>query len=137
MLKVIEEFQNQAPEGCLKYQNRDNSTYFYHQYRNEQTKKWERRYIKKEDGSYEQATGYDYNEQYYRNMNSLLALLRAWQDIVKDTQADWTYDVGHVEWNQNNPLHPRFIRNKPVVLTVDLTAEDESSINWYWKNYAL
>lgn len=94
-------------------------------------------YIKKEDGSYEQATGYDYNEQYYRNMNSLLALLRAWQDIVKDTQADWTYDVGHVEWNQNNPLHPRFIRNKPVVLTVDLTAEDESSINWYWKNYAL
>lgn len=94
-------------------------------------------YIKKEDGSYEQATEYDYNEQYYRNMNSLLALLRAWQDIVKDTQADWTYDVGHVEWNENNPLHPRFIRNKPIVLTVDTTAEDESSINWYWKNYAL
>jgi hypothetical protein len=42
-------------------------------------------YIKKEDESYEQATEYDYNEQYYRNMNSLLALLRAWQDIVKDT----------------------------------------------------
>lgn len=94
-------------------------------------------YIQKEDGSYEQATEYDYNEQYYRNMNSLLALLRAWQDIVKDTQADWTYDVGHIEWDQNNPLHPRFIRNKPVVLTVDPTAEDESSINWYWKNYAL
>ena len=94
-------------------------------------------YIKKEDGTYEQATEYDYNEQYYRNMNSLLALLRAWQDIVKDTQADWTYDKGHIDWDEYNPLHPRFIRNKPVVLTVDKTAQNESSINWYWKNYAL
>lgn len=94
-------------------------------------------YIKKEDGTYEQATEYDYNEQYYRNMNSLLALLRAWQDIVKDTQADWTYDKGHIDWDEYNPLHPRFIRNKPVVLTVDKDAQDESSINWYWKNYAL
>ena len=94
-------------------------------------------YIKKEDGTYEQATEYDYNEQYYRNMNSLLSLLRAWQDIVKDTQADWTYDKGHIDWDEYNPLHPRFIRNKPVVLTVDDTAQDESSINWYWKNYAL
>ena len=94
-------------------------------------------YIKKEDGTYEQATEYDYNEQYYRNMNSLLALLRAWQDIVKDTQADWTYDKGHIDWDEYNPLHPRFIRNKPIVLSVDTTAQDESSINWYWKNYAL
>ena len=94
-------------------------------------------YVKKEDGTYEQATEYDYNEQYYRNMNSLLALLRAWQDIVKDTQADWTYDKGHIDWDEYNPLHPRFIRNKPVVLTVDDTAQDENSINWYWKNYAL
>ena len=94
-------------------------------------------YIKKEDGTYEQATEYDYNEQYYRNMNSLMALLRAWQDIVKDTQADWTYDKGHIDWDEYNPLHPRFIRNKPVVLTVDKDAQDESSINWYWKNYAL
>lgn len=94
-------------------------------------------YIKKEDGTYEQATEYDYNEQYYRNMNSLLSLLRAWQDIVKDTQADWTYDKGHIDWDEYNPLHPRFIRNKPVVLSVDASAQDESSINWYWKNYAL
>lgn len=94
-------------------------------------------YIKKEDGTYEQATEYDYNEQYYRNMNSLLSLLRAWQDIVKDTQADWTYDKGHIDWDEYNPLHPRFIRNKPIVLSVDVSAQDESSINWYWKNYAL
>ena len=92
-------------------------------------------YIKREDGSYEQATGYDQNRQYYRNMNSLLALLNAWQDIVKDTQADWTYDQGHVDWDQYNPLHPRFIRNKPVVLTVDAETQSEGSINWYWKNY--
>jgi hypothetical protein len=36
-------------------------------------------------------------------MNSLFALLYAWQDIVKDLQADWHYDAGHIDWDQNNP----------------------------------
>lgn len=84
--------------------------------------------------------GYDYNIQYYRNMNSLFALLHEWQSIVQDCQADWTYeyDVGHIEWDQNNPLHPRYIRNKPLVLTVDQSENPkESSVNWFWKNYAL
>ena len=69
-------------------------------------------------------------------MNSLLSLLRAWQDIVKDTQADWTYEKGAVEWDESNPLHPRFIRNKPTVLTVDQINAAEGSINWYWAHYA-
>jgi hypothetical protein len=90
------------------------------------------------NGQYEQATEYDYGTQYYRNMNSLFALLQAWQDIVKDHQADWTYDKGHIDWDEYNPLHPRFIRNKPIVLTVDNSENPaEESINWYWKNYAI
>lgn len=95
-------------------------------------------YIKTGENQYEYATIYDYNTQYYRNMNSLMSLLSLWQDIVKDHQADWTYDVGHIDWDVNNPLHPRFIRNKPIVLTVDnIENPNEQSINWYWKNYAL
>lgn len=115
-------------------------------------------YIKLEDGSYIQSidfgpedktwegytrpenpnwNGYDKEIQYYRNMNSLFALLYEWQDIVKDCQADWTFDKGHIEWDQNNPMHPRFIKNKPIVLSVDGTAQNTSSINWYWKNYAI
>lgn len=115
-------------------------------------------YVKLEDGSYIQAIdfghedktwegytrpenpnwdGYDKEIQYYRNMNSLFALLYEWQDIVKDCQADWTFDKGHIEWDQNNPMHPRFIKNKPIVLSVDETAQNTSSINWYWKNYAI
>lgn len=115
-------------------------------------------YIRLEDGSYIQAidfgpedktwegytrpenpnwNGYDKEIQYYRNMNSLFALLYEWQDIVKDCQADWTFDKGHIEWDQNNPMHPRFIKNKPIVLSVDETAQNTSSINWYWKNYAI
>lgn len=49
MLVEIEEFQKFAPAGCLKYQNKGKKTYFYHQYWDENNKKWERKYIKKED----------------------------------------------------------------------------------------
>lgn len=49
MIKTVEEFQSHAPEGCLKYQNRGGNTYFYQQYMNEDTKQWERKYIKKEN----------------------------------------------------------------------------------------
>ena len=108
-------------------------------------------YLRRDDGSYIQAIDYPVDEtekadwtgfraemQYYRNMNSLFALLRAWQDIVSDLQADWTYDKGHIDWDNNNPLHPRFIKNKPAVLTVDQSEDPvEGSINWYWKTYAL
>ena len=43
-LKVVDKFQNHAPEGCLKYQKKGNSTYM-----NEQTKQLERKYIKKDN----------------------------------------------------------------------------------------
>lgn len=94
-------------------------------------------YIKVGEGQYEHATEYDYNVQYYRNMNSLMSLLAVWSNTVKENQADWVFDEGHREWNEQNPLSPRFIRNKPMILNVD-QGEDpaEDSINWFWKNYA-
>ena len=47
MQKKIEKFQENAPEGCLKYQKKGKKTYFYHQIWNEKSKSWERKYIKK------------------------------------------------------------------------------------------
>lgn len=49
ILCKIEEFQKNAPRGCLKYQNKGKKTYFYHQYWDEDSKSWERKYIKKEN----------------------------------------------------------------------------------------
>ncbi len=49
MIKIVEEFQKYAPDGCLKYQKKGKSTYFYQQYMDEDTKQWRRRYIKKEN----------------------------------------------------------------------------------------
>lgn len=49
MIDKIERFLGHAPEGCLKYQNKGKRTYFYHQYMNEKTKRWSRKYIKKEN----------------------------------------------------------------------------------------
>ena len=40
-------------------------------------------YIKVGEGQYEHATEYDYDTQYYRNMNSLMSLLAVWSNTVK------------------------------------------------------
>lgn len=47
MIKTIDEFQSYAPQGCLKFQSKAGKTYFYQQYMNENTAKWDRKYIKK------------------------------------------------------------------------------------------
>ena len=44
-IKKIDAFLNHAPEGCLKWQNRNGKTYYYHQFMKDN--KWVRRYIKK------------------------------------------------------------------------------------------
>ena len=74
--------------------------------------------------------------QYYRNMNSLFALLRTWIECVKDNQADWIVELPK-DWEEGDPISPKYIHNKPSVLTVDQENVTEGSINWYWKNYAL
>lgn len=50
-MKIIDEFQSHAPQGCLKVQNKGENTYFYQQYMNESMGKWDRKYIKKENVS--------------------------------------------------------------------------------------
>ena len=45
VIKKIDAFLNHAPEGCLKWQNRNGKTYYYHQFMRDN--KWIRRYIKK------------------------------------------------------------------------------------------
>lgn len=62
MLQKIDAFLQQAPEGCLKWQNKGEKTYYYQQYKddlvdekknstNQTTKKnkWKRKYITKEN----------------------------------------------------------------------------------------
>lgn len=93
-------------------------------------------YVQKDDGSFAQATAYDYNTQYYRNMNSLFSMLREWIECVKDNQADWVVELPK-DWTNGNPISPKYIHNKPDVLTVDKDNASEGSINWYWKNYAI
>ena len=44
-IKKIDTFLNHAPEGCLKWQNRNGKTYYYHQFMKDN--KWVSRYIKK------------------------------------------------------------------------------------------
>ena len=47
-LEAISHFRRQEPEGCLKYQNRGKKFFYYHQFMNEETKEWQRKYIKRE-----------------------------------------------------------------------------------------
>ena len=62
MLKKIDDFLQQAPQGCLKWQNKGGKTYYYQQYKEEETQenknlenrkmkknKWKRKYIAKEN----------------------------------------------------------------------------------------
>ena len=46
-IRKIDRFLNHAPEGCLKWQNRNGKTYYYHQFM--KNNKWVRRYIKKSE----------------------------------------------------------------------------------------
>lgn len=56
---------------------------------------------------FEKAYEYDANLQYYRDMNSLWALLREFQDARNKYQADWV---------ENAPGSPNFIQNRPSVI---------------------
>lgn len=49
IIEAISRFRRQEPEGCLKYQNKGRKTFYYHQFMNEETKEWQRKYIKREN----------------------------------------------------------------------------------------
>lgn len=59
-LKKIDAFLDNAPEGCLKWQNKKGKTYYYHQFM--KNNKWIRRYIKKEELSFAKKLA---QKQYY------------------------------------------------------------------------
>lgn len=81
MLKEVNEFQNQAPDGCLKYQRKGTQTYFYQQYMNESTKQWDRKYIKKKNMSLAASLA---QKQYYSAIKSVLEKnLNALKQFIK------------------------------------------------------
>ena len=48
-IQCAEEALQGAPEGCLKYQQKNHQTFFYHQYMDENTGGIQKKYIKKKD----------------------------------------------------------------------------------------
>ena len=50
ILSEVDEFMNTAPEGCLKWQNKNGKTYYYHQFKDKENQ-WGREYIKRENVS--------------------------------------------------------------------------------------
>lgn len=79
VLKRIDAFSSNAPEGCLKWQNKLGKTYYYHQFMNDD--KWTRKYIKKDEVSLARALA---QKHYYgvirpileKNLNELKRFLR-------------------------------------------------------------
>lgn len=94
MLKRIEEFQKNAPKGCLKYQRKGRKTYFYHQFWDENSKSWKRKYIKKENSLLmkELAQKHYYTEIYgviNRNVSALKDLIQKYHpENVQETYED-------------------------------------------------
>ncbi len=94
MLTKIEEFQKNAPKGCLKYQRKGRKTYFYHQFWDENSKSWKRKYIKKENSLLmkELAQKHYYTEIYgviNRNVSALKDLIQKYHpENVQETYED-------------------------------------------------
>lgn len=49
VLYTVDEYLKQAPKGCLKYQKREGKTYYFHQYKDEMSKKYVRCYIERDN----------------------------------------------------------------------------------------
>ena len=66
-IKKVDLFLNHAPEGCLKWQNKNGKTYYYHQFMKDN--KWVRRYIKKGELSLAKTLA---QKQYYTSIRPIL-----------------------------------------------------------------
>lgn len=69
VLMDIRKFKQCEPEGILKCQKKGNKVFFYQQYWNEESNKWETKYIKREDISLVKALA---QKQYYARLEPLL-----------------------------------------------------------------
>lgn len=68
-LEIIKKFKQQQPEGSLKCQKKGNEFFYYQQYHNEVSNKWETHYIKRKDISLAKALA---QKQYYARLEPLL-----------------------------------------------------------------
>ena len=69
-LQEIDDFLNTAPEGCLKYQQRDGRTEYYYQYIDKNTGEKKREYIKKQDMDFAKKLA---QKGYYLKMQPILS----------------------------------------------------------------
>lgn len=91
MLGKVDDFLAHAPEGCLKWQNKNGKTYYYQQYAKDAEKcnKWVRRYIKKKDISLAEALA---QKQYYIMLKPIIE-----KNISELRKFEKNYSSGSVE----------------------------------------
>ena len=94
ILKVINNFLCHAPEGCLKSQKIDDKVYYYHKYKNIQTGKFTRKYIKKQNCDFAKTLA---QKGYYTKVKSLLEqnlhALEEFMNIYDEDAIDSVYDT--------------------------------------------
>ena len=110
MIKEIDDFLSDAPEGCLKWQHRRNKTYYYQQYKensdvddkckeiqaeetNGNSAKWRRKYITNENISLAKALA---KKHYYTSLKRViqkqLNALRHFEKNYSDKELDAIYE---------------------------------------------
>ena len=110
MIKEIDDFLSDAPEGCLKWQHRRNKTYYYQQYKensdvddkckeiqaeetNGNSAKWSRKYITNENISLAKALA---KKHYYTSLKRViqkqLNALRHFEKNYSDKELDAIYE---------------------------------------------
>lgn len=135
MLKIVETFQTKEPTGCLKYQIKGKRTIYFHQYKDEESGKVVRKYIKKGNLSLARRLA---QKHYYASIRPVIknnmAVLRMLQDKFMEGGVDQVYDNLNMQrknlvtpikgskediirkWinekKESNPHHPEHLRFK-------------------------
>jgi len=135
-IKKVDLFLNHAPEGCLKWQNKNGKTYYYHQFM--KGNKWVRRYIKKAELSLAKTLA---QKQYYISIRHVLAkildeikcLVMPIQVSVKEKLKQWENEV--YEKNLIYPENLRYetaqgdmVRSKSEVIIADILYRNRKDI---------
>lgn len=121
-LIIVNCFKKQEPKGCLKYQNKGKKTFFYHQFMNEETKKWERKYIKRENFPLAKNLA---QKHYYTMLEPLIKKqLKALKNFLQQ------YHPEEVEQVYDNLSEVR----KLLVIPVGLSKEERIQ-RWYDEKY--
>ena len=116
VLKKIDAFLCKAPDGCLKWQNKNGKTYYYQQLERDveskHTNKWTRKYIKKKDISLAEALA---KKHYYVAIKPIIERkLRLLDDFAKEYQQD----------NLEEIYEELSIERKTLIAPVQLSVKD-------------